>query len=328
MSNLTIPDAFRQQFADSFRETVRQTNSRLRKTVRTESGLSGISKQVEFVLPTTSEETTGQRFKKVILKELETDQRWYYPREFQTPTGVSKWDEKSLAPTIMPGGTQIRAHEQAFNIDCDNVILNALTGAAYTGKTGGTTVNLADVAAQYVQIDWVASGSTADSGLNPAKLIRGLQILKGNEAWNDEARARGEQLYCVIDAMEEARMRHAANTYNGDRLFSTDYGPPVFDEQGFLMRWMGINFVMYNSLLTETVSNGKAGTSITAKIVPLYVGSAVEFGIWGDFSTSVDLRPDLSNAVQFLSQYSIGAGREQEKKVVRIDCLTTLGADS
>lgn len=324
MANLTIPDAFRQQFADEFRRTVQQSDSRLKATVRTETGLTGTSKQIDFVLPTTSEETTGQRYKKVVLKDLETDIRWYYAREFQTPTGESRWDEKRLAPMVMPGGKHIAAHEAAYNLDCDSVILNALTGPARTGKTGETSTVLPST--QIIEIDYTGTGSPADCGLTPQKLIEGLRILKANEAWGKEAMLRGEKLWCVIDALEEARLRLQANANAGSRLFSSDYGPPVFDDNGFLLQWMGINFVTYNSLLTATVSNGTGSpAATTAKLVPLYVSSAVEFGIWEDFTTSVDIRSDLSNAVQFLSQYSLGAGREQEKKVVRIDCLTTGG---
>lgn len=323
--SLNITDSFRQTFADSFREVVQQSTSRLRKTVRTETGLTGTGKQIEFVLPIDSEETTGQRYKKVSLRDLETDIRWYYPREFQAPTGESKWDEKKLAPTIMPGGTRIKAHEAAFMRDCDSIIIEALTGSARTGKTGETAVDLAtyNSGSQYVQIDFVPIGSATDSGLTLPKLIEGIRRLKTAEAWNEDVMNAGEKLWCVIDAMEEARLRNYANANAGDRLFSSDYGPPVFDEKGFLMYWAGINFVMYNSLTTATVANGQSAT--TAKIVPLYVSSALEFGIWDDFSATVDRRPDLSNAVQFLSQYRIGAGREQEKKVVRIDCLNTIG---
>ena len=43
--------------------------------------------------------------------------------------------------------------------------------------------------------------------------------------------------------------------------------------------------------------------------------------IWGDMKTTVSIRPDLSNAVQFLSQYKFGAARQEDKKVVKIACL-------
>lgn len=319
---LTIPDAFRQTFADTFRDVVQQSSSRLRQTVRTESGLTGAGKQVEFVLPVASEETTGQRYKKVLLKDLETDMRWYYPREFQTPTGESKWDEKKLAPTVMPGGKHVKAHLAAFNLDCDSIIMNALVGDARTGKTGEVATPLPD--SQTVPVDYVFSGSDTDSGLTVPKLLRALEILKTNEAWGDEARQAGEKLFCVIDAATEIRLRQLSNANvsgAGDRLFSRDFDPPMYDATGTLVSWIGINFVIYNRLITDTVVGAANTDTIAAKIVPLYTSSALEFGIWSDVSTSVDIRPDLSNAVQFLSQYMLGAGREQEKKVVRIDCL-------
>lgn len=317
MPNLTIPDAFRQTFADTFRDTVQQTNSRLRRTVRTETGLTGTGKQIDFVLPVTSDETTGARYKKVVLKDLETDIRWYYPREFQTPTGESRWDEKKLAPTVMPNGKHIVAHQRAFNLDCDSIIMGALVGDARTGKTGETATPLP--ASQTVPVDFVASGSDTDSGLTVPKLIEGLRILTANEAWNEDLMNMGEQLFCVVDAASEAKLRQLANAASGDRLFNQNYGPPIFSSTGFLTQWMGINFVIYNRLLTDTVVGAANTDTVSAKIVPLYVSSAVEFGIWSDISTSVDIRPDLSRAVQFLSQYMLGAGREQEKKVVRID---------
>jgi len=313
----TIPDSFRQTFADSFRDVVQQTTSRLRQTVRTEMGLTGTSKQIEFVNPTRSEETTGQRFKKVVLKELDTEARWYYGRTFQTATGVDVWDEIKLAPTVMPGGTQVTAHERAFNLDCDEIIMAALLGDARTGKTGETATPLP--ASQIVPVDWVFSGAEADSGLTVPKILEGIRILKANEAWGDEARAAGEKLWMVIDADEEIRMRQLANAAAGDRMFSRDFDPPVYDSSGTMVSWLGIQFVTYNSLLRDTVVGAANTDTVSAKLIPLYTSSALEFGIWSDFKNSVSIRHDLSDAVQFLSQYMLGAGREQEKKVVQIN---------
>jgi hypothetical protein len=313
-----IPDHFRKMFADNFRDTVQQTDSRLMKTVQVARGLTGVQKQIQFVLPTSSQEVTGQRHKKVTVQELETDARWYFAREFQTPTFESKFDEKKLAPAIMGNGKHLTAHQRAYLLDCDSVIMTAITGAAYTGINGGTTTNLG--AANTVEVDWVALGGTAaDSALTASKLIEGIRILSAFEAWNEDVAAMGEQLWCVIDAKEEANLRQQANKPNGDRLYSSDFGGiPVFSERGFLQRWGAINFVVYNGLPTATV-DGASG-NVSAKYVPLYTSTAVEFGVWSDFSATVDRRPDLSNSIQFLSQYSIGAGREQEKKVVLLEC--------
>jgi hypothetical protein len=313
----TIPDAFRKEFADNFRDVVQQKDSRLMSTVNVERGLTGTAKQIQFVLPTRSEETTGQRFRKTQIKELDVDGRWYYPREFDTTTGESRWDEKKLAPSIMGNGKHLTAHLRAFHLDCDEVIMANILGPAYTGKNGTTVTNLPG--GQIVPVDYVYTGASADSGLTAPKLIEGVRILMQNEAWNKEASAMGERLWCVLDATLASQLKQEANLADGDRLYSNEFGgPPEYDANGFLARWGAVNFVIYNSLLQASVQG--ASGSVTAKRVPLYCTSGFEFGIWGDMSSTVDRRPDLSNAVQFLSQYSIGGGREQEKKVVQINC--------
>lgn len=316
----TIPEAFRKEFADNFRDVVQQKDSRLMKAVQVERGLTGVGKEIKFVLPTSSSETTGQRFRKTVINELDVDGRWYYPREFDTTTGESRFDEQKLAPTIMGSGKHILAHQRAYHRDCDNIIMNALVGVAYTGKNGTTQTNLS--ASETVPVDFVPFGSDADSGLTAPKLIEAIRLLTAAEAWNEDVANMGEKLYCVIDAKEESRLRQEANKPNGDRLYSSEFGGmPTYDERGFISRWGPIHFIVYNGLVTDTVVGAANTDTVAAKIVPVFTSTAVEFGVWSDITVTVDRRADLSNAIQFLSQYSIGAGREQEKKVVRIDCL-------
>jgi len=314
-----IPTAFRDTFADSFRDIVQQKDSRLMKTVQVQRGLSGISKEIRFIGDLEDEEITGQRFKKVTVSEIEVNGRWYYPREFQAKHFESAFDEKKLAPAILGQGQIITAMQRAYLRRADNIIINALVGDAYVGANGNTTAT-ALPAGQTVPVDFVYTGSDTDSGLTAPKLIEGIRILSANEAWNEDAAAMGEKLWCVIDAKEEARLRQQANLASGDRLFSTDFGGiPVYDDKGFLQRWGAVNFVIYNNLPTDTVVGAAGSDNVSAKIIPLYVSSAAEFGIWSDNQATVDRRPDLSNAIQFLAQCSIGAGREQEEKVVRIN---------
>jgi hypothetical protein len=198
--------------------------------------------------------------------------------------------------------------------------MNALVGNSYVGANGNTSAT-ALPAGQTVPVDYVYTGSDTDAGFTAPKLIEGIRILSANEAWNEDVAAMGDSLWCVIDAKEEARIRQQANLASGDRLFSNEFGgPPVYDSKGFLSRWGAVNFVIYNDLVTDTVTGAANTDTVAAKIVPLYVSSACEYGVWQDNQATVDRRPDLSNAIQFLAQCSIGAGREQEEKVVRIDC--------
>jgi hypothetical protein len=316
MPIMTIPDNFRETFATSFAEVVQQKQSRMRKFASVRTGLTGTGPEISHVMPIDLQETTGQRYKKVTLKDLESQSRWYYPREFQGETGDSKWDEKLLAPKVMPGGTHVKAHTAAYNRKVDRVFLDGLLGPSYQGKTGSAQVDLP--ATQIVPVDFVHTGADADSGLTVPKIIEAVRILKANEAWNQDVRAMGIKLCGVIDSTEEARLKQQANASSGDRLFSKDYDPPIYDENGTLIYWLGVHWVSLEGLLTASVTG--ASGSVTAKKCAIWTSDAVELGFWADLAVSVDIRPDLSNAVQYLSQAMLGSGREQEEKVVQINC--------
>jgi hypothetical protein len=209
------------------------------------------------------------------------------------------------------------AHTAAYNRRVDRVFLNGLLGTSYQGKTGNTLVELPS--AQIVPVDFVHTGADADSGLTVPKIIEAVKILKANEAWNQDVRAMGIKLCGVIDAEEEARLKQQANASSGDRLFSKDYDPPIYDANGTLIYWLGVNWVSLEGLLTGTAAG--ASTTVNVKKCAIWTSDAVELGFWSDLQISVDIRPDLSNAVQYLSQTMLGSGREQEEKVVQINCL-------
>lgn len=313
-----IPQTFRDTFADNFRDVLQQKSSRLMKTVQVERGLTGISKQIQFVNVLEDENITGQRFKKNTVKEITVDGRWYFPNEYLAQHWGSVFDEKKMAPAILGSGQIITAFRRTFLRRCDAVIMEALLGNAYVGTQGQTTPT-ALPSDQIVPVDFVYTGSDTDSGMTAPKLIEGLRILQANEAWNEDVAAEGEMVWCVLDAKENARLKQQANLASGDRLFSTDFGgPPVYDDKGFLQRWGAVNFITYEGLLTDTVV-GAAGTdTVAAKKIPLYVSSAAEFGIWQEITT-VDRIADMTNSTLFQSIYSLGGGREQEGKVVCIN---------
>jgi hypothetical protein len=313
-----IPSAFRDEFADNFRDVLQQTDSRLMKTVRVERGLTGISKQIEFVNTLEDEEITGQRFKKNTVQEITVDGRWYFPREFLAQHWESVFDERKMAPAILGSGKIITAFKRTFMRRCDKIIMEFLLGNAHVGLQGATTPT-ALPSGQVVPVDYVYTGSDTDSGMTAPKLIEGLRILQENEAWNEDVAAMGEMVWCVLDADENARLKQQANLANGDRLFSNEFGgPPIYDDKGFLTRWGAVNFVTYSGLLTASVTG--ASGSVTAKKIPLYVSSAGEMGIWSE-TTTVDRIADMTNSTLFQSLYSLGGGREQEGKVVQINAL-------
>jgi len=311
-ASLIVPDHFTTQFDANWKMLAQQMTSRLRSRVQVDTSCTGEAKTHNQVGTVSSENVTGQRYKKVNLLDLPTEKRWIRPQEFQTPTGESKWDENALLPTIAPRGKHTMAHGAAYGRDVDDRIILALGGTAYTGAAGTTAVVLP--AGQKVAEDYAFGGGGSATCLGINKILRGLRKLQDNEAWTDEIMAAGFTLNGIMSPVMEEALRVDANSATGSRLFDRDVAPPVLDEHGRIRRFLGIDWtVSSRSGLVST-------TDATVGYAYLWVSDSIQLDIWGDLSTSVDRRPDLSNAVQFLSQYKLEATRLKEEKVIQIAC--------
>lgn len=307
---MAIPDHFTIQFGKNFELAVQQTHSRFRQCAIVETGCTGEAKTHNLALAVSDQETTGERFGKTNLQELDTEKRWIRPRMFDLATGEPKWDEELLAPTVLPGGKHIEAHQAAYARRLDSVFIEGLLGENQKGKAGATAANLPS--ANVVAHDFVATGSAANAGLNVDKLIRAKRILTDNESYGDDARARGITLWGAMTPEMEEQLLFLANSNvsaASNRLFSRDFLPPVIDADGHISSFLGIRWMRSTQL---PLVSGE-------RMAAVWTSDAVHLDIWGDITTTVDRRPDLKNAVQFLSQYSFNACRSEDKKVVKIE---------
>jgi hypothetical protein len=305
-----IPDHFTVQFGTNFNHTIQQTQSRFRKCAVVETGCTGEAKTHNLVLPSDDQEVTGERFGKTVLKELDTEKRWIRPRMFDNATGETFWDEALLAPTILPGGKHLETHTAAYNRRTDKVFVEGAFGTNYKGKDGVTAATIPT--GNTVAVDFVSTGTPANSALTIDKIIRGKAILTANEAYGDDARARGITLWGAMTPEDEEKILYLTNA-GANHLISRDWGRPILDENGNIQSWLGINWIRSTQLLRDTTDN-------TIQYSGIWTSDAIHLDFWGEIRTSVDRRPDLKNAVQFFSQYSMNACRSEDTKVVRIAC--------
>lgn len=306
--SLTVPDHFTTQFGSNFEAVVAQTVSRLRPLAVVTTGCQGEAKTHNQVLSIESKETTGTRYERLSQADLDTEKRWNTFRSFRTLTSEPEWDEVLLAPTIMGQGTHVMQHSAAFGRKMDAVLIEGLSGTSYSGATGQTANSIT----QSVAVDYVPTGSAVTSGLTAGKVIEAVRKLKQAEAWNKEAQARGVKLCGLMDSTLEAQLLHAANSNAGDRLYSKDFHPPVYDENGGLKFWLGVHWVSVEGLPTNT-GGGVAESYI-------WTSDGLYLDIWQDIKVNVDILPELDHAVQFKSSFAMNACRRQEKQVVRINC--------
>ena len=317
-NQLMIPDHFTIQFGENFTNAAQQIQSRFRKAAIVETGCTGEAKTHNLVQPISDSETTGERIAATVMQELETQKRWIRPQTFDLATGEPFWDEIMLAPTILPGGKHLEAHLGAYNRRVDKVFIDGLFGTNRKGKDG---IDAADLPTEnIVPLDFVPSGTAADSSLTVDKIIRAKKILTKNEAYGDDARARGISLWgAMTPDMEETLLFLAnasgVNSGAANRLFSKDFLPPTLDKDGNISFFLGVNWIRSTQLPAETVG-GK-----NVQYAGVWTSDAVHLDFWKEIQTSVDRRADLKNAAQFFSQYGLGACRSEDKKVVKITCL-------
>jgi hypothetical protein len=309
-----IPDHFTIQFGKNFESAVQQSTSRFRKAAMVNTGCTGEAKTHNIDLPLEDTEITGQRLAPTVLQEIETQKRWNRPRRFNLPTFTIPFEETLLAPTILPGGKQIMTHRAAYERRLDKVFLEGLFGTNYVGKDGVTAAEIP--AGNIIAVDYVASGSPANSNLIVDKIIHAKTILRDNEAFGDDAQARGVQLWGAMTPTMEEALLFLANASNGsaaNRLFSRDFMPPVLDANGNISSFLGINWIRSTQLPTST-------SDPTIKFAGIWTSDAVYLDVWKDIMTKVSDRPDLQHATQFYSEYAFNACRSQDERVVKLAC--------
>lgn len=311
-ANLIVPNHFTTQFDTNWRNLVGQRESRIRNMVMLETGCSGEAKTFNQVGDVTSINTTGTRYQQIPLRDLPTAKRWIRPQQFSVPTSEDKWDERGLLPTVAPRGKHVVAHARVYGRDLDDVIIDAVGGTAYTGATGVTATTLPS--GQKVAKDYVHTGSATDSNLTGHKIIAGLKILADNDAIDDDELDSEQELFGLMTPTMEGYLRSLINAANGNvGLFSKDYAPPVLDERGRIKRFLGINWKV-------STRPGLKDADTTIQYAYIWTKSGMQLGIWEEKSTTIDRLPQNNNAVLFLSQYSFGATRLEEEKVVQIAC--------
>jgi len=189
----------------------------------------------------------------------------------------------------------------AFGRKLDDVILEAAVGTAYTGKTGAAAVvydTSYDIAVNYVE-----SGSAANSNLTIAKLRYAQYLLKSSEAVEDD-----EPVTAVVTASQ--LMSLLATT----EVTSADYNSVKALVKGDINSFMGFNFRR-----TERVA--KTGD---IRYCLFYPKKAIQVGMGEDISVDVGPRRDKRNSLQIYVNTTFGASRMWEEAVIRVACDETV----
>lgn len=297
-TSATITTAFKQQFHDTFLHALQQKDSRFQATITDRGMIAGSSFTTNNIGLVEAQEVTGRYMDKTA-QEVSHETRIAYMADYDIgPLVVDAFDLAKL--TADPTYKYVELLVAAANRRKDKTIYRALLdGAATRSAEGGSVTNTAIPAGQQI-----AAGGT---GFTKAKILQAKALFRTNEAdeFNDES------LYIAYDGVMLRQL--LADT----TLTSADFMTVQMLQTGRVAQnWCGFTWIPYNALDVSA-----ANTSRTIA----WAKSCLQFGTGIDPKTDVDVnKAKRGHPTEVYGWMSLGAVRQDEKKVVQIDFLNNV----
>ena len=291
-----IDTALVQNYRSNIEVQFQQKGSRLRNTVRVET------QKAEFdfydrIGPVEASKVTT-RHGDTPLNETPHDRRRIALEDYDWADLIDKKDKLRMLADPTSAYTQNAVF--ALGRAVDRTIIAAATATAYTGKTGSTTV--AFPAASEVAVDYVESGSAANSNLTIGKLRRIHYLLLSKEAIED-----GETINAIVSASQIQSLLRTTE------VTSADYNTVRALVNGTVDTFMGFKFTR-TELLT---------VSSSIRECLFYPTSGITLAVSDELQVEVDRLPGKRYSVQVYVAGGFGASRMWEEKVIRCKCDET-----
>lgn len=290
----TLPEHFVTEFSTNWEFELQQRESKLKSYVHVDP-IKGKEKWYNNLHKTKMRKIT-QRGGQTIVQDQTSDKRWLRESAFDDVARFDEFDDDLLGSIALPDGETIQNQAAAYNRTCDETIIEAAQGAAYTGETGVTPVSLPG--SQQIAVNFVPTGTPANSGLTLAKLIKAKSILGMNEVDDSET---------LVFAYTQRQLDDLL--YNVDKISSSDYANVKALVEGKVDYFMGFKFVKIE--LLPKVS--------TTRSCFAWAKSGITFSP-GEKKVHMDILPTHNHALQIRTVARMGAVRRDEKKVVEIFC--------
>jgi hypothetical protein len=288
MAGETIDQGFVQQYQNTMRILSQQKTSRLEGTT-----ISPVTQQGEYLY--------WERIGSSEAVDLVT-------RHADTPNieGDMSRRRSTAAPkvwaTLLDSMDQVRmlvdpkayynqVARMALNRAKDKIIIAALGGSAWAGKSGTTEVALPSA-------QKIASGAV---GLTLSKVLNAKELLDIAEVDEDMPR------FMVVSTQQ------ITNMLNTTEVKSADYNSVKALVQGTIDTFLGFKWIR-TQLLTVTSS---------VRYCYAYAKGAIGMGVLEEFYSKIDQRSDKNYAWQIYDRWDMGATRVEEEQVVEIACTET-----
>lgn len=290
--SIEITTAFVEQYKGNVTMLAQQKGSRLRGTVH-EEPVTGKHAYFEQIGPTEAQDRTTRHGDSPLVNT---------PHDRRRVSLITKhWgdmvdDPDKVRMLIDPTSAYAQNAAWAMGRAIDDELIAAATGTAFVGEAGTTARQLP--AKQKVALDYVESGSAADSGLTIAKLRRAAAIFGENDIDEDEERI-------MVVSQEQL-----TNLLMTTEVTSADFNVVRALVEGTVHRFMGFRFIRTQRLK----KSGGVRTCFA------YVRSGIALGVGRNPVGHIAPRPDKSFDTYVYFAMDVGATRLEEQKVVEVAC--------
>ncbi|MBC8132451.1 MAG: hypothetical protein H7X95_05670 [Deltaproteobacteria bacterium] len=298
----SIPDGFQLQYSDEWTLGLAQRASRLEAYIDVEP-ISGESKRFQRIGPATSRRIT-ERFGKSNPDDVNAEYRWLDVHFDKAVHRLSRIDALMLGSLGSPHNAVLRSHLQEAGRQMDATIIQGCIGGVRAGKTGGTTITLP--AEQAIAVNFVDSGTPANSGMTFAKLLEIATMFGVDQVTGQDIEDHSQA--CVI-----VSPRQVKNLLNEQKLTSSDFGlqrlmtGEVVNAFGLAIKSVAPHLLPYDS-----------GTDIRTCVA--FAREAMVFGMVESPMSRVDDLIEGDYDVQIYSSWGWGACRKIDEGVITIAC--------
>ena len=283
MSN-QITTAFVQQYSNNVQMLSQQKGSLLRNTVDSET-VVGKNAFFEQVGQAVAQKRTTRH---ADTPQIDTphSRRRVSMVDYEYADLIDKQDQ--VRTLIDPTSSYAQAAAFALGRAMDDEIISAVTGNAFAGETGSTTVAL-PVAQKITE-----SGT---DGLTLAKLRQ------AKEKFDSASVDPSIQRYMIVGP------KHISDLLNTTQVTSSDFNTVKALVNGEINQFLGFTFITSNRL---SLASSK-------RLCLAYAGDGIKLALGQDIMTRIDERSDKGYATQVYVCMTMGATRLEEEKVVSIE---------
>jgi hypothetical protein len=297
--SVQITTAFVDQFRDNVYHLTQQKGSKLRGSVRVETvnGKKGFYEQ----LGATSARKRSSRHADTPRMDTPHARRSVTLADYDWADLVDGEDQVRML--INPASQYAEAGAMAMGRAMDEAIVEAADGTAYTGQDGTTSTAYDTNMTVAVTERWPGV-SSADFGLNVAKILAAAEKLGSNEVDPDEEK------YMVLNA------RQIKSLLQDTKISSADFNAVKPLVEGQVAKFGGFNMIPCNRITTDANGDDK---------VLYWAKGGILLGVGKDIQSRISERDDKNYATQAFVCMSIGATRMEEARVGYIICDPATG---